>query len=104
MQTPYEYLQAQFVAQKPLMETEEGGYLVAELNLIDEDTTNFTFTLEGYGIMAGQTLEGSVEDSDDPNYPGTYNFVAGNADENKPVHQNYSHDNVMLFFSQGVTV
>ncbi|MCX6217353.1 hypothetical protein [Spirosoma sp.] len=104
MQTPYEYLQAQLASQQPLMETEEGGYLVSEVTVIDETTNAFTFSLVGYGLMAGNTLAGSVEDSQDGNYPGTYNFVAGDADANKPVHQNYSHDNVLLFFTQGITL
>ena len=86
------------------METDEGGFQVTEVNLTDEDLNAFTFSLVGYGIMAGRTLVGRVEDSQDANYPGTYDFVAGYEDENKPVHQNYSHDNVMLFFTQGITV
>lgn len=104
MQTPYDYLQAHLVSQQPLMETEEGGYVVTEVIVVDETTNACTFSLAGYGMMAGRTLAGSVEDSQDGNYPGTYNFVAGDADANKSVHQNYSYDNVMLFFMQGITV
>ena len=86
------------------METEERGHLVSEVTVVDADDNAITFSLAGYGIMAGSILAGSVEDSQDANYPGTYNFVAGDAEANKPVHQNYSHDNVLLFFTQGITV